>query len=66
MQKGVVDPWAPKTRWDTLSRKQVKDTPETEWFLWLAGIVVDIENDGRTLDFKAEGDKPNPIQGPYC
>ena len=63
MQKGAVDPWAPEeNRWDTLSRNQVKDTPETEWFIWIAGIVDDIENDGRVLDFKAEGAKPNPYR----
>ena len=51
LQKGIVDPWVQQARWDTLSRKQVRDTPETEWFLWLAGIVGDIESDGRMLDF---------------
>ena len=62
MQKGVVDPWVPKARWDTISRKQVKETPATEWFLWLVGIVYDIEVDGRALDFKPKGTKPNPYR----
>ena len=36
MQKGVVDPWYPRSRWATPSRDEVYDLLETEWFLWLA------------------------------
>ena len=38
MKTGVVDPWYPTDRWDTLPRAAVKDSPETEWFLWIARI----------------------------
>ena len=62
MQKGGVDPCVPKSRWDTLSCKQFKNTPETVWFMWTAGIIDDIENDGRMLDFKTESIKPNPYR----
>ena len=51
MQKGVVDPWVPKNRWDTPSRKEVKDTPETERCMWIAGIIDEIERAGRMMDF---------------
>jgi hypothetical protein len=63
MKKGVVEPWYPTDRWDTLPRSAVKDSPETEWFLWIARVVDRIEAEGRMQDFKAEGPKLNPIQG---
>ena len=39
MKKGVVDPWYPVNKWDTLPRSLVKYSPEAEWFLWIARIV---------------------------
>jgi hypothetical protein len=62
MKKGIVDPWYPTDRWDTLPRSAVKDSPETEWFLWIARFVDRIEAEGRMRDFKAEGAKPNPYR----
>jgi len=62
MKKGVVDPWNPTVRWDTLPRGAVKDSPETEWFLWIARVVDRIEDEGRMNDFKAEGKKSNPYR----
>ena len=62
MKRGVVDPWNPTDRWDTLPRAAVKDSPKTEWFLWIARIVDRIEDEGRTQDFKAEGAKLNPYR----
>ena len=59
MKKGVVDPWYPTDRWDTLPRSAVKDSPEAEWFLWIARLVDRIEAEGRLRDFKAEGATPN-------
>ena len=53
MQKGAVDSWVPKDRSDTPSRKLVKDTPETEWFMWIAGIIDEIEDVGRTISLTA-------------
>ena len=61
MQKGAVDPWVPKARWDTPSRKQVKDTPKTEWFMWIAGVIDEIERVGRVQDFKAERRSIEPL-----
>ena len=62
MKKGVVDPWNPTDRWDTLPRGVVKESPEAKWFLWIARVVDRIENEGRTQDFKAEGTKSNPYR----
>ena len=53
MQKGAVDSWVPKDRSDTPSSKLVKDTPETEWFMWIAGIIDEIEDVGRTISMTA-------------
>ena len=53
MQKGAVDSWVPKDRSDTPSRKLVKDTLETEWFMWIAGIIDEIEDVGRTISLTA-------------
>jgi hypothetical protein len=62
MQKGVGPPCDPVDRWDTLPRNQVNDLPETEWAMWLAGIVDEIENAGRINDFKVVGNKPNAFR----
>ena len=55
MQKGAGPAWEPVDRWDTLSRDQVNDLPETEWAMWLAGVVDEIEravgmNDLKVVD----------------
>ena len=47
MKKGVVDPWNPVDRWETLPISEVKDSFETEWFLWIARIVDRIEAQGK-------------------
>ena len=52
MKKGVVEPWYPVERWDTLPRSAVKESPETERFLWIARVVDRIEGEGRMQDFK--------------
>ena len=52
MQKGAAPPWDPIDRWDTLPRNMVNDLPETEWAMWLAGIVDEIEDDGMMNDFQ--------------
>ena len=57
MKKGVVEPWYPTDRWDNLPRSAVKDSPETERFLWIALVVDTIEKEE---DFKVEGSKLNP------
>ena len=62
MKKGVVDPWYPNGRWDTLPRSAVKDSPETEWFLGIARVVDKIEKEGRMEHFKVEGSKLNPYR----
>ena len=62
MKKGVAEPWYPVNRWDTLPRSAVKDSLETERFLWIARVVDRIEAEGRMKDFKAEGPKHNPYR----
>ena len=52
MQKGDGPSWVPVDRWDTLPRNQTTDLPETEWAMWLAGIVDEIENAGGMNDLK--------------
>ena len=52
MQKGAGPPWYPQDRWDTLPRDQVIDSPVTEWYMWLTGIIDGIGNAGRMRDFK--------------
>ena len=47
MKKGVVEPWFPVDRWETPSRNEVKESPEAEWFLWIARIVDKIEAEER-------------------
>ena len=44
MQRGVVDPWYPRNRWRTPTRKEVHDLPETEWFMRIAERVDRIED----------------------
>ena len=46
----------------TPPRNEVKDSPETEWFLWTADIVDEIEGEGRLEYFKTEGTKYNPYR----
>ena len=41
-----------ETARDTLPRDEVNDLPETEWYMWLAGIVDGIEMAGRMRDFR--------------
>ena len=62
MQKGAALPWDPIDRWDTLPRDMVNDLPETEWSMWLAGIVDQIENAGRMNDFKVVDNKYNSFR----
>ena len=52
MQKGDGPSWVPVDRWDTLPRNQTTDLPETEWAMWLAGVVDEIENAGGMNDLK--------------
>ena len=44
MQRGVVDPWYPRNRWRTPTRKEVHDLPETEWLMRIAELVDRIED----------------------
>ena len=62
MQKGVGPPWDPIDRWDALPRNMVNDLPETEWAMWLAGIVDEIEDAGRMNDFKVVDNKYNSFR----
>ena len=60
MKKGAVEPWCPVDRWESPPRSDVKESEESEWFLWIARVVDRIEAEGRMKDFKSEGAKPNP------
>ena len=40
MKKGAVEPWIPADRWNTPPRNKVKDSPATEWCLWIAHTVA--------------------------
>ena len=62
MKKGVVDPWIPAGRWESPPRSEVKESPETEWFLWIARIVDNIEVEEQMDDFKTEGTRHNPYR----
>ena len=62
MKKGVVEPWILVDRWETPPRSEVKEPPETEWFLWIARIVDKIEGAERMDDFKTEGTRHNPYR----
>ena len=42
MKKGVVEPWYLEDRWDTPPRSAVKESPETEWFMWIDRVVAKI------------------------
>ena len=62
MKKGAVEPWCPVDRWESPPRSDVKESEESEWFLWIARVVDRIEAEGRMKDFKSEGAKPNPYR----
>jgi hypothetical protein len=62
MKKGVVEPWMPADRWETPPSREVKYSPETELFLWIARIVDKIECEGRLKDSKTEGTRHNPYR----
>ena len=59
----MVEPWIPADRWETPPRSEVKESPETEWFLWIDRIVYKIEVEGRMDDFKTEGTRHYPYYG---
>ena len=61
-KKGVVDLWILADRWESPPRREVKESPETEWFLWIARIVDKIEVEERMDDFKTEGTRHNPYK----
>ena len=62
MQKGVGPPWGPVDRWDTLPRNLVNELLETEWAMWLVGIVDEIDDAGRMNDFKVVDNKHNAFR----
>ena len=59
MKKGVVEPWFLADRWETPPRSEVKESPESDWFMWIARVVDKIEDDGRMDEFKTAGAKYN-------
>ena len=62
MQKGASPHWTPTDRRDTLPRSEVNDLPESEWFMWIAGIVDEIEDAGTMQDFKIVDNKYNSFR----
>ncbi|MFM7986078.1 MAG: hypothetical protein ACKPKO_42870, partial [Candidatus Fonsibacter sp.] len=62
MQKCVAKQWYLVDRWETPVYDDVFDMPETDWYLWPARLVDDIEKEGRMYDFKSEGKAFNPYR----
>ena len=40
-----MEPWYPEDGWDTPPRSAIKESPETEWFMWIARVVDKIEDE---------------------
>ena len=59
MQKGAVEPWVPRDRWDTPSRDSVRDSLDAPGCMRFATLIDEIEESGHMYDTRAEGGVSN-------